>query len=61
MQEDGWLTCCYPVCVHGVAGLPSCLCPQRLLTYEPTARITCKEAQEHAFFDDLDKRSFDPV
>jgi len=29
------------------------LLTQRLLTYEPTARITCREAQEHPYFADL--------
>lgn len=40
------------------------LCPKgvdllaRLLTYEPTARVTCKEAQHHPYFDDLPKHEF---
>jgi serine/threonine protein kinase len=38
------------------------LCPKgvdllsRLLAYEPTARITCKEAQCHPYFADLPKQ-----
>lgn len=31
---------------------------QRFLIYEPTARITCKEAQHHPYFDDLPKHEY---